>query len=68
MGSGIAQVALTHKLSVVMVDAKKQALERGTAAIQSGLGKLVEKSVLDEHQAAAALARLQTADSLQVGA
>jgi 3-hydroxybutyryl-CoA dehydrogenase len=65
MGHGIAQVALVAGYRVVLVDAAREALDRGLAGIQKGLGKLVEKGKLEAGAREAAWARLQTGSALQ---
>jgi 3-hydroxybutyryl-CoA dehydrogenase len=65
MGHGIAQVALAAGYRVVLVDAAREALERGLAGIQKGLGKLVEKGKLEAAAREAAWARLETGSALQ---
>ncbi len=54
MGGGIAQVAATAGLEVVLQDLKDEYLERGLAAIDKSLGKLLEKGKLtaEAHKAA----------------
>jgi len=65
MGHGIAQVALVAGYRVVLVDAAREALERGLAGIQKGLGKLVEKGKLEAGAREAAWARLEPGSALQ---
>jgi len=50
MGAGIAQVAAMHHHSVVLVDRDEAAVNRGVAAIERNLGRLVEKGRLSEEQ------------------
>jgi 3-hydroxybutyryl-CoA dehydrogenase len=54
MGGGIAQVAATAGIEVVLQDLKDEYLERGLAAIDKSLGKLLEKGKLtaEAHKAA----------------
>jgi 3-hydroxybutyryl-CoA dehydrogenase len=65
MGHGIAQVALVAGYRVVLVDAAREALDRGLAGIQKGLGKLVEKGKLEAGAREAAWARLEPGSTLQ---
>jgi 3-hydroxybutyryl-CoA dehydrogenase len=60
MGAGIAQVAMQHGHSVIVYDVVPAMLDRGKAAIEVGLAKLVEKGRLSAVDRAAALSRLQT--------
>ncbi len=43
MGAGIAQVAATAGLPVVLCDLNEAALERGRASISSSLSRMVKK-------------------------
>jgi 3-hydroxybutyryl-CoA dehydrogenase len=65
MGHGIAQVALAAGYRVVLVDSAREALERGLAGIQKGLGKMVEKGKLDAAARDQAWARLEPGSALQ---
>jgi 3-hydroxybutyryl-CoA dehydrogenase len=65
MGHGIAQVALVAGYRVVLVDAAREALDRGLAGIQKGLGKLMEKGKLEAAAREAAWARLEPGSTLQ---
>lgn len=51
MGAGIAQVAAQSGLKVMVSDVSPAALERGRESIDSSLGRLVKKGLLDEKQA-----------------
>lgn len=64
MGSGIAQTAAVSGYRVTMMDILPEQIERGKAAIEQSLKKLVEKGVIDEKQQPAALS-LETAGSLE---
>ncbi|APX92331.1 3-hydroxybutyryl-CoA dehydrogenase [Halomonas sp. 1513] len=64
MGQGIAQVAITSGFQVVMCDVAKASLERGQAAIDKRLAKLVDKEKLDDAERQAALARLTSTTQL----
>jgi len=58
MGAGIAQVAVAAGLRVTLVDAVRDAVDKGAGRIRAGLGKLREKGKLDEAAEKAALGRL----------
>ena len=60
MGAGIAQVAAQAGYSVVLVDLKREFVERGLAGIDKSLAKLVEKKVLADGEAKAARGRIIT--------
>jgi len=64
MGHGIAQVAAQSGLRVVLVDVAPEALERGVAAIDKSLAKLVEKGRLERAAAEAARRRIATGSEL----
>ncbi len=48
MGNGIAQVFAHNGFPVVMIDIKEEFLERGMAAVDKSLSRLVKKEILDE--------------------
>jgi 3-hydroxybutyryl-CoA dehydrogenase len=58
MGNGIAQVAACAGFQVTMVDIKQEYVDKGLAAIERSLGKLVAKERMSEQDAALALARV----------
>jgi len=58
MGNGIAQVAACAGFQVTMVDIKQEYVDKGLAAIERSLGKLVAKQRMSEQDAASALARV----------
>ena len=60
MGAGIAQVAAQAGYQVVLRDLEESFLERGMHSIRRSLGKLLEKSKLDQSAHDAALAGIQT--------
>ena len=64
MGNGIVQVFAQHGSQVLMVDTQPAALERGRAAIEKSLGRLVKKERMTQADADAALARVSTAHDL----
>jgi 3-hydroxybutyryl-CoA dehydrogenase len=65
MGGGIAQVAATAGLQVVLVDVDEPSLERGLAAVRGSLARLHEKGVVDDPEAV--LARISTSSELESG-
>jgi 3-hydroxybutyryl-CoA dehydrogenase len=64
MGGGIAQVASTSGLSVVMSDIKDEFLERGFAAIEKSLGRMVKKEKISEQDQKAILGRIEGTTSI----
>jgi 3-hydroxybutyryl-CoA dehydrogenase len=60
MGSGIAQIAATAGLEVVLIDVTEAALTRGIAALRSSLERLVAKNTIAADVASATLARVDT--------
>jgi 3-hydroxybutyryl-CoA dehydrogenase len=60
MGSGIAQIAATAGLKVVLIDVTEAALTRGMAALRSSLERLVAKNTIAADVASATLARIDT--------
>ncbi len=65
MGSGIAQVAATRGMNVLMSDIKEEFLERGFAAIEKSLGRLVKKEKISPRDREETLARIQATTSIQ---
>ena len=65
MGSGIAQVAATCGLDVLMNDIKDEYLKRGFAAIEKSLGRMVKKEKISREDQAAALTKIQGTTSIQ---
>jgi 3-hydroxybutyryl-CoA dehydrogenase len=65
MGNGIVQTFASHGADVLMVDFDEVALERGLAAIEKSLARVVKKERMSAEDAAAARARISTAKSLQ---
>ncbi|MDO4683024.1 MAG: 3-hydroxybutyryl-CoA dehydrogenase [Lautropia sp.] len=59
MGNGIAQVAATAGLNVVLQDISAEAVERALATIAKSLDRLIKKGSLDEASRAAVLGRIQ---------
>jgi 3-hydroxybutyryl-CoA dehydrogenase len=64
MGSGIAQVFAQAGLSVRLIDAAPNALDRARDAIEKSLGRFVEKGRLSAVERDAALGRLVTGTSV----
>lgn len=65
MGNGIAQVAATSGLQVVMTDITQEALDKGLATIDKSLGRLLKKERITAQDKADALARIQTSLSME---
>jgi 3-hydroxybutyryl-CoA dehydrogenase len=63
MGSGIAQVAASSSLDVVLADATLDRAERGKARIAAGLAKLVDKGKMSLRVRDDTLARIRPAAS-----
>ncbi|HKP58003.1 MAG TPA: 3-hydroxybutyryl-CoA dehydrogenase [Polyangiales bacterium] len=64
MGSGIAQVAASSGLSVVLIDAKRDLADKAKAGIASHLAKQVEKGKLPRAEADAAVERIAPSGDL----
>jgi 3-hydroxybutyryl-CoA dehydrogenase len=64
MGNGIAQVFATAGSQVLLVDSIQPALDKGMAAIDSSLTRMVSKQKITEANAKAALARITPAGVL----
>ncbi|MEL6906467.1 MAG: 3-hydroxyacyl-CoA dehydrogenase NAD-binding domain-containing protein, partial [Planctomycetota bacterium] len=64
MGNGIAQVFATSGSAVTLVDLDDKALDRGVAAIEKSLARVVKKERMSQADADAALARIAKATSL----
>jgi len=60
MGSGIAQVAATSEMDVLLIDLSDQVLQRGMSGIRKSLDKLATKGVLNPEQAQAAVDRIKS--------
>lgn len=65
MGSGIAQVAAQVGIQVVMTDVDQAAVDRGLAAIEHSLSRLVNKEKISEADRKAALDRIQGSTEVQ---
>jgi len=61
MGNGIAQTFASFGSQVLLVDVDERALERGVAAIEASLARLVKKGNVPENDARAARARIKPA-------
>jgi 3-hydroxybutyryl-CoA dehydrogenase len=60
MGNGIAQVTAQAGYDVTMSDIKDEFIQKGMAAIDNSLGRLVKKGVMQESEKAAIIARIRT--------
>jgi 3-hydroxybutyryl-CoA dehydrogenase len=65
MGNGIAQVFATSGHAVTMIDVSAAALERGLAAVQTSLGRLVKKGALTAEVADEAVTRIVVGSTVQ---
>ncbi|MEM9802648.1 MAG: 3-hydroxyacyl-CoA dehydrogenase NAD-binding domain-containing protein, partial [Planctomycetota bacterium] len=65
MGNGIAQVFATCGSDVTLVDLDDSALDRGIAAIEKSLGRVVKKERMTQSDADAALARIGKSTKLE---
>ena len=61
MGNGIAQVAACAGYDVTMIDIKQEYVDKGLAAIESSLSRVVKKERMTAEEAANALARVKIA-------
>ena len=68
MGAGIAQVAATSGLDVIMIDIKSEFIDNGMTIIEKSLKKFVEKGKLEENKAEAILERIGTSLNLESAA
>ncbi len=67
MGAGIAQVAsCAGKFQVILCDLDQPALERGMKIINKGLGKLLEKQLIDQQEFEQILSRITTTTEIQM--
>jgi len=64
MGSGIVQVAASSGFSVIMNDIKDEFVERGFAAIEKSLGRMVKKEKITQEDQKAILGRIEGSTSL----
>jgi 3-hydroxybutyryl-CoA dehydrogenase len=58
MGNGIAQVAACAGYDVTMIDIKQEYVDKGLAAIENSLARVVKKERMTAEEAATALARV----------
>lgn len=66
MGAGIAQVAASKGVPVVLVDVAQRSLDHGLAAIQRSLAKQVQKQHTTQEEADKTSAYIRTSLSLKV--
>mmetsp|Transcript_4011 Transcript_4011/g.11335 ORF Transcript_4011/g.11335 Transcript_4011/m.11335 type:complete len:92 (+) Transcript_4011:270-545(+) len=66
MGSGIAQVAATCGLDVVLCDTSKAVLESSEAAVLKSLGRMAKSGKIHPEDAEAASRRISRVTELQV--
>ena len=64
MGNGIAQVAASFGIEVVMVDVSATSLQKGMATISSSCDRLIKKTTMTEDQKKSLLAKIQTAENM----
>jgi 3-hydroxybutyryl-CoA dehydrogenase len=62
MGSGIAQVFAQHEFRVKLADVSQKQLEKGLAAIKSGMERQVAKGTIKPEEVTATLRRIDTTD------
>ncbi len=60
MGNGIAQVAAGAGFEVTLLDINDAALEKGLAALNNSLDRLIKKESITAEQKAQTLARIKT--------
>ena len=68
MGNGIAQVFAHQGYRVTMVDVKKEFVDRGMAAIEKSLSRLVKKERIDEATKDEIIGRIATATNVKEAA
>ncbi len=68
MGNGIAQVFAHNGYPVVMIDIKKEFLERGMAAVDKSLSRLVKKEIIDEAGKKEIIDRIGTSADMKAAA
>ena len=64
MGQGIAQVAATYGVSVLMTDISESALQKGLQSMGSSLQRLEKKALITEAQRTEILSRVKTSTKL----
>lgn len=65
MGAGIAESAALAGMSVVMIDVREEALERGMQTIEKDLARRVKKGRIAEDESRDVIGRFQTATSVE---
>jgi len=65
MGNGITQVFAQRGFDVTMIDVEKEFIERGMAAIEKSLSRLVKKEKIDESEKAGIIGRITASTSLE---
>jgi 3-hydroxybutyryl-CoA dehydrogenase len=65
MGSGIAQVAAASGISVIMSDIKDEFIEKGFAAIDNSLGRLVKKEKITDDDKKDILDRIEGTTAIE---
>jgi len=60
MGNGIAQVSAQAGYDVVMSDIKDEFIQKGMAAIEKSLDRMVKKEIIQDSEKAAIIARIKT--------
>jgi 3-hydroxybutyryl-CoA dehydrogenase len=65
MGNGISQVFAQSGFPVTMIDIEKEYVERGMAAIEKSLSRLVKKEIIDEKAKSEIMGRIGTATGLE---
>ena len=65
MGNGIAQVFAQSGFPVTMIDVEKEYVDRGMAAIEKSLARLVKKEVIDEKAKEEIIGRIGTDTELE---
>jgi 3-hydroxybutyryl-CoA dehydrogenase len=65
MGAGIAESAALAGLSVVMVDVREEALDRGRVTIEKDLDRRVRKGRLSDEERRASIGRVSTTTALE---
>ena len=68
MGNGIAQVFAHNGFPVIMIDIKEDFLERGIAAVDKSLSRLVKKEIIDESGKKEILGRIETSIDMKAAA
>lgn len=64
MGNGIAQVFAHNGYPVIMIDIKKEFIDKGSAAIEKSLSRLIKKEVIDEATKNEIVKRITTSTKL----